>query len=95
MIHTLKVTNTDQNKHEQPASKVMGLTLILFSDHESYVDCIDDENQKKIMPVLGCMLFWMSEDSQCSETIKRLPEHNVMLTWLIQILANSWAGTQG
>ena len=34
--------------------------------HGSFAECMDAENRKKTMPVLGCMLPWMSKSNQCS-----------------------------
>ena len=34
--------------------------------HESFADCIEAENRKKTLPVLGCMLPWMSKLNHCS-----------------------------
>ena len=45
--------------------------------HASYADCVEDENQRRILPVLGCMVPWMSRKNQCTQPIQRLPKQKV------------------
>ena len=37
-----------------------------YSHDHSYADCVDEENRQLILPLLGCMVPWMSEQNQCS-----------------------------
>ena len=50
--------------------------------HDSFADCVDEENQKKILPVLGCMVPWMSDRDQCKGLIERLPKQEDLIKWL-------------
>ena len=61
--------------------------------HKSYADCVDDELEKRIQPVLGCMVPWLSRKNQCAGLIPRLPIHKDLNAWLINIYVPSWAGT--
>ena len=42
-------------------------------NYKNYADCIEDENEKEIIPELGCMVPWMSAKNQCEGHIKRFP----------------------
>ena len=61
---------------------------------KSYAECIDIENEKKILPALGCMVPWMSKKNQCEGHIKRLPGQEKLAPWLIEKTDASWAGFQ-
>ena len=37
--------------------------------HQSFGECVEKENQRKAMPVLGCMPAWMSGKDQCNRKI--------------------------
>ena len=60
--------------------------------HNSYADCVDDELEKKIQPVLGCMVPWISRKNQCAGLIPRLPIHKDLIAFLGTIYVPSWAG---
>ena len=65
------------------------------TDHyENYADCIEDENEKKILPELGCMVPWMSGKNQCEGHITRLPEQEKLSQWLFELIDATWAGFQ-
>ena len=58
--------------------------------HESYSDCIDAELRGKIVPVLGCMVPWMSGGIACSQPVPRLAKHEALLQWISNISLASW-----
>ena len=60
--------------------------------HKSYADCVDVELEKRILPVLGCMVPWISRKNQCVGLIPRLPIHKELNAWLEAIFEPSWAG---
>ena len=60
--------------------------------HKSYADCVDDELEKKILPILGCMVPWISRKNQCAGLIPRLPIHKNLYAWLEAIILPTKAG---
>ena len=60
--------------------------------HQSYAICINMELRNRIMPVLGCMVPWMSSKDQCNNPIPRTSEHAELLKYLSTIITNSWGG---
>ena len=60
--------------------------------HASYPDCVEDENRRRILPVLGCMVPWMSDEDQCKEAIQRMPKHDDIFKWIQSIYKNTWTG---
>ena len=54
--------------------------------HESYADCVDKENQRKILPDLGCMPPWLSEKVPCNKPILRLTDDHRSVKWRIDSL---------
>ena len=60
--------------------------------HDSFADCVDEENRKKILPVLGCMVPWMSDRDQCNGLIERLPKHEDLIKWLDFVYAYAKPG---
>ena len=60
------------------------------ANHESYSDCIDAELRGKIVPVLGCMVPWMSEGGACSQPVPRLAKHTALVQWISNISLASW-----
>ena len=63
-------------------------------EHKSYSDCVDAEMRNKILPTLGCMIPWMSRTDACAGHIQRMPKHEALLEWIINLLENSWGGIQ-
>ena len=59
-------------------------------EHASYADCVDDELEKRILPVLGCMVPWISRKNQCDGLIPRLPIYEDLMTLLSSIPFSSW-----
>ena len=64
------------------------------ANFESYSDCVDEENHRKILPVLGCMVPWMSDSDQCIGPVQRLPKHDILIKWLKFDYKNSKTGFQ-
>ena len=58
--------------------------------HKSYSDCIDADLRGMIVPVLGCMIPWMTEGSACSQPVPRLAQHRRLLEWISNISLASW-----
>ena len=59
---------------------------------ESYSDCVDAENRKRILPIIGCMVPWMSDKDQCKDPILRLQTHKSFINWLEVVYRNSKTG---
>ena len=62
------------------------------ANFESYSDCVDEENRRRIQPVLGCMVPWISDRDQCKGPVPRLPKHENLINWLEDVYRNSKAG---
>ena len=60
--------------------------------HTSYQHCVEEENRMKILPVLGCMVPWMTEKDQCNGVLKRLPEHEDLLKWIKFVYHYTFSG---
>ena len=60
------------------------------AEHENYAACSTSEMRKKIMPSLGCMVPWISEEDACTGTLNRLEEHNDVMSWLRTIVTRSF-----
>ena len=61
--------------------------------HKSYADCVEEENQRKILPVLGCMPPWLSDRSPCNKPfLKTTDEHEQTQQWITNILTRSKTG---
>ena len=61
---------------------------------DNYADCIDVEMREKIMPVLGCMVPWMSSQDPCEGTRKMGPVHKQLLSWVSTLIKDSFGGIQ-
>ena len=61
-------------------------------NYESYADCVDDELTKKILPMLGCMVPWLSGKNHCAGLIESLPIHEDLRELLNTIITFSWRG---
>ena len=61
-------------------------------EHQSYAICINTEMRKMSMPVLGCMVPWMSSEDQCANPIPRTSEHDNLIKYLSTIIVDSWGG---
>ena len=64
------------------------------SRYESYSDCVDAEMRERILPTLGCMIPWISKQDACTNQIQRLPEHELLLNWTLNMVADSWGGIE-
>ena len=64
------------------------------TDYASYANCVDAEMERKIMPVLGCMVPWLSESNQCTGAIEKEEKHLDLIAWLKDINQDSWGGVQ-
>ena len=60
--------------------------------HKSYADCVEDELEERILPVLGCMVPWISRKNQCAGLIPRLPIHLDYIKVLRPINDAFWSG---
>ena len=60
--------------------------------HDSYANCVEEENQRKILPVLGCMPPWLSEKTPCDKPVTKLKEHKPVLSWISSIFTKSKKG---
>ena len=50
--------------------------------HESFASCVDADNSKKIKPLLGCMMPWISSTDQCQGHIAPTQDHNDFKQWI-------------
>ena len=62
--------------------------------YESYADCVDAEMKEKILPVLGCMIPWISDNNTCLGPIHRMPKHESLLQWIYEIVDDAFGGIQ-
>ena len=58
----------------------------------SYANCVEKENRRMILPVLGCMVPWMSDKDTCRTPIPRLPAHQDVISWLKQTYQYAFTG---
>ena len=61
---------------------------------DNYADCIDVEMREKIMPVLGCMVPWMSAQDPCDGTRRMGLVHKQLLSWVSAVIRDSFGGIQ-
>ena len=61
-------------------------------EYASYADCVDDEAEKRILPLLGCMVPWISRKNQCAGLIPRLPIHKELDAFIRSIFTSTWEG---
>ena len=82
----LKETNTAPSK---------GLCVVYpNSKYDRYADCVDDDLERRILPVLGCMIPQLSDKKQCTSPIPRLPKHANLLKWLKTVFMTEKTGRQ-
>ena len=62
--------------------------------HQNYADCVDSELREQILPVLGCMVPWMSKLDYCTNRVQILPEYNNILQMLYTLNRRAWGGVQ-
>ena len=62
--------------------------------HASYADCIKEENEEMVLPLLGCMVPWLSDKNPCQGPLLRLPRHDELFKILKKICQVGWAGYQ-
>ena len=43
---------------------------------------------------LGCMVPWMSSRDACTKQIQRLPKHELVMKWILEIVVFSWGGME-
>ena len=60
--------------------------------HDSYADCVAEENNKNVRPALGCLAPWMSDKDQCTGLLTREPGHNAIIDWLVFVYMYSQTG---
>ena len=60
------------------------------NEHESFFNCVEGEMEGNVLPVLGCMIPWMSSKDQCTGLISRLPAHQDLYKWLSPFIRSSW-----
>ena len=70
-------------------------TCVQYPDsdgHQSFNDCVEQENQRKAMPVLGCMPAWMSGQDRCNKKIPPTPAVKHISYWIYSVLTGSKNG---
>ena len=63
-------------------------------EHQTYSACIDEELREIVVPNIGCMIPWMSEQVKCTGHLTRMPKYQQMEEWLSNIIRDSWRGVQ-
>ena len=58
----------------------------------NYSDCIDTVIRKEMMPVMGCMVPWVSNKDVCKQPLVRGPETKAIASWLRYIIINAYGG---
>ena len=64
------------------------------SAHQSYTACLDKELREIVVPTLGCMIPWMSEENQCTGHLTRLPKYQEIEQWLTDVVNDARRGIQ-
>ena len=59
-------------------------------DFKSYTDCVEAEMREKVVPTLGCMVPWLSDQDACLGSRERLQKHEPLVQWLFRISLQSW-----
>ena len=63
------------------------------TEHQSYASCIEGLMRKRILPVLSCMVPWISPADQCAGPIQRASEeHDNLVEWLDTLIFDAWGG---
>ena len=52
------------------------------SRYSNYSDCIDTAIREEMLPVLGCMVPWISNKDLCKQPLVRRPEKTALAAWL-------------
>ena len=60
--------------------------------HQSFGECVEQENQRKAMSVLGCMPTWMYGNYQCNRKIPKTSAVKNFLLWLASLITGSKNG---
>ena len=60
--------------------------------HESFASCVDADNYKRIKPLLGCMMPWISTTDQCQGPIVLSQDHTDLLKWITLLYEHSKPG---
>ena len=63
-------------------------------EHQTYTACVDEELRGIVVPTLGCMIPWMSEQDKCTGHLERLPKYQQTEKWSFNIILDSWRGAQ-
>ena len=45
------------------------------SKYDSYAACVEEEDRREILPLLNCMIPWMSASDHCTKILNKTPEH--------------------
>ena len=64
------------------------------AEHQSYTACVDEELRGLVVPTLGCMIPWMSEQNRCTGHLARLPKYQKIEQWLTDVVNDARRGIQ-
>ena len=64
------------------------------SKYKSYANCVNIGLREKILPVLGCMVPWISRDEHCTGIVQRRPKQEKIVQWLRSLPQQSWGESQ-
>ena len=62
------------------------------SRYSNYSDCIDTAIREEMLPVLGCMVPWISNKDLCKQPLGRGPKNEPLDVWLAKIVLNAFGG---
>ena len=62
--------------------------------YESYSDCVNAEMRARILPTLGCMVPWISEEDACVGHIQILTKNDPIVKWIFNIAHYSLGGVE-
>ena len=62
------------------------------NQYSNYSDCIDTVIRDRMLPVLGCMVPWISNKDLCKQPLVRGLNTKALDTWLRSIVVNSFGG---
>ena len=79
-------------KEVRVETKIGSCTDYSTSRYSNYSDCIDTAIREEMLPVLGCMVPWISNRDLCKQPLSRGPKNEALDVWLDKIVLNAFGG---
>ena len=81
---------------ETNVKKGDGTCMDYLNDEENgnYTECIHKDNEKRILPVLGCMIPWLSQKDICLNPMVKPLNFKKLEKWIHAMVNHGWSGTQ-